>query len=121
VSLARKAIDPYTLLAAGREVDLRFFGENQTVRAVRPSNRRIFAALREALETVLLNRLEHSEPWVTVRLRRWPHQRLVDQRFEPAEDVDLQVACDIAHGFGGVERAASDEDRQAAKQLSLVV
>ena len=78
-----------------------------------------FAGFIKAVPAVLPQRLELNEPGVTTGVRGGD-EGLVDQRAQNVEDLadrDLVVGADR---LGGVQVAASGEDRQPREQAALV-
>ena len=81
--------------------------------------RRGLAVLEQPLPAVLAERLEHDEARLAVLGRPLHEQAVVHERGDAVQDVDAQVLAGIADGLRGLERAASGEHRQAAKELLL--
>ncbi len=95
-----------------------FLGEDEHVRGVRALGRRGLAMLEQPLPAVLPERLEHDEARLAVVGRPLDEQAVVDERGDAVQDVDAQVLAGVADGLRRLERAASGEDRQAAKEPS---
>src|SRR6185295_13518714 len=81
-----------------------------------PSCLGLLAARHQALQRILTNRFQHAE--ARCRTRRFDalHETLMYEGGEAVQNVDTRSATDR---FRRLERAATHEDRQAAKQCSL--
>ena len=115
VAIPVEPIDPHGLVAA-LELVGGLFGEHEEVRRVRLADGAVLAARHQSFERVLPDRLHHRQTGLAVGMLAQLQQALVDQRFDAVDDVDTQILFRVGHGLGGLERAAADEDRQAAEQ-----
>src|SRR6185437_8344641 len=71
------------------------------------------AKLRESLERVLTDDLEHPEPRLTVRSLALSHETLVDERGEPFE----HRAVATADGLRGWKRPAAGEHAELREEM----
>ena len=103
--------------------DLRLclLGKPQEEDRVLPPHGFCLAACREALERVFANSLQHQQAWLAIGLRLLPQQALVHQGRHGLQHVDQEVCMSSADGFGCLERAASDKDREPSEQRLFVL
>ena len=86
-----------------------------------PADRWLLAGKRATAPGILPDRLQHREARLAVRAVLLPQQALVDQRRDAVEDVQAEVAIRVADRLGRLERAASDEDREATEEALLLI
>ena len=77
---------------------------------------RLLPALRQTLEGVFPDHLEHPEAGLLPVAFTPGQQALVDERADAFEHVEAQILAGVAYRFRGFERAAAHEDSQAAKE-----
>ncbi len=85
---------------------------------MRVAGRRRLAALRQLLQRVGADRLQHREARLPIRVGRRVHESLVDQRRHPVQDV-ARARAD-GHRLGRLQGEAADEDGQPAEQRPLL-
>ena len=91
--------------------------EAAEVGGVAAAHLRGLAARFEAVARVLVDGLQEAEARLVVRALAPRQQALLHQRAEAVEQVGRRVIAGPAHGLGGFERAAADEDGQATNSV----
>ena len=95
-------------------------GHLPVIGAVPGAHRVSFAGFPEAVPAVLPQRLELAEPGFTTGTGA-SDEGLVDQPAQNVEDLCGRHLVVGADRLGGVQAAASDEDRQPCEQAALVL
>ena len=80
------------------------------------------AAVGQPLQRIFADGFQHIEAHLTVDRFRLIQQTIVVQFFEFIQHIRTEVAVEVAHLLGGLQRPAADEDRQPPEQaLRLIV
>jgi hypothetical protein len=86
---------------------------------VGPARDRLLPRLREPLESVFPDRLQHLEPRLAVRAFRTAQQALVHDGGHAFEHVHPEVLPGVADGLRRFDRAGGGEDGQATEEALL--
>ena len=106
--LLLEPIEPLRPLLGG-EGGAPFLGEHEEVRGVRLSRSKLLAAVRELLQRILADRLEHQEAGLTAARLPRLKEALVHEGADARDHVEAQVPIRIGHGLRGLEGEAAGE------------
>ncbi len=95
------------------------FRQYQAVRGMCTLREGILSACLQFFQSVLANRFQHREARFSLRLLNLLHQTLVHHGRYAVEQVQIEIALRVTHGFHTFQIASAHEHRQSPEKLLL--